>query len=470
MEIRFNREREERKALVKTISEIAGWDVIYRGAPSFEFVVGTYIIDRYGTLSFGEGSEASEVQQLLTELEARGYVGEGITDLVMPSEPALAGDSEESAIAGDADTIEASTNDDATEVVAETIFTEESSDEHNGDTPARESRNEHDRDARAEESSNAHDGATPGEVLDDGHNTATPSNVDVTEVEDATVPSEEYAGTSAFGSIRSVVDDGSYNLTIEVPFVGFTTTALENLDRLVSGKAWLIMKALGTDALPIERTADTLRFSWFPVVSSHLEVDAYARLVHALCEMAKKQKRVTLKQKEADSDASEKFAFRCFLLRLGFIGKEYASARKILLSKLSGNGSFKNGEHKSRGMADATENALGGDEQSVAVIEHVGTETSCSDRCADSPLKCGICPYHVYSAEGELRTCVGTLVDTKKTPDKYTHYCTKVPSGLRKLKHAVDWSGGETAPKWCPLRTIASEMGNEMPNSEGVAV
>jgi hypothetical protein len=32
---------------------------------------------------------------------------------------------------------------------------------------------------------------------------------------------------------------------------------------------------------------------------------------------------------------------RCFLLALGFIGDEYKTARKILLSKLEGSGAFK---------------------------------------------------------------------------------------------------------------------------------
>ena len=41
-----------------------------------------------------------------------------------------------------------------------------------------------------------------------------------------------------------------------------------------------------------------------------------------------------------DSD-NEKYAFRCFLLRLGFIGSEYKAERKILLRNLSGNSTFK---------------------------------------------------------------------------------------------------------------------------------
>ena len=37
-------------------------------------------------------------------------------------------------------------------------------------------------------------------------------------------------------------------------------------------------------------------------------------------------------------------SFRCFLLRLGFIGKEYKTARKILLRNLTGNSAFRYGE------------------------------------------------------------------------------------------------------------------------------
>ena len=40
------------------------------------------------------------------------------------------------------------------------------------------------------------------------------------------------------------------------------------------------------------------------------------------------------------------YAFRCFLLRLGFIGEEYKAERKILLSKLSGSSAFKSGKAK----------------------------------------------------------------------------------------------------------------------------
>lgn len=60
--------------------------------------------------------------------------------------------------------------------------------------------------------------------------------------------------------------------------------------------------------------------------------------VTKLIEAAKSQKRVTAKPKSVEN---EKFAFRCFLLKLGFIGDEYKTARKILLKNFEGSSAFK---------------------------------------------------------------------------------------------------------------------------------
>ena len=66
-------------------------------------------------------------------------------------------------------------------------------------------------------------------------------------------------------------------------------------------------------------------------------------LITAICRMAKEAKRVTAKEKEVDN---VKYAFRCFLLRLGFIGDEYKQNRKILMRNLTGSSAFKNGTKK----------------------------------------------------------------------------------------------------------------------------
>jgi len=133
------------------------------------------------------------------------------------------------------------------------------------------------------------------------------------------------------------VDDPD-RLAIEMPKDGVTAVALENLRRLVASKATLLKKALGTDNLPITEHADRIEFGWFHPTDAQAEIGAYYQLIEKLCEMAKTQKRVTATEQPVEN---EKYAFRCFLLRLGFIGAEYKESRKILLKNLSGNAAFK---------------------------------------------------------------------------------------------------------------------------------
>jgi len=134
-------------------------------------------------------------------------------------------------------------------------------------------------------------------------------------------------------------------LCIQMPLDGFTPEKIDILCKLVASKQTLLQKALGAESLPIALGNGTLDFAWFNVNATPEEIAAYTHLVKALCDMAKKQQRVLATDKPVES---EKYSFRCFLLRLGFIGEEYASTRRILLQNLSGNGSIKNGQQKPR--------------------------------------------------------------------------------------------------------------------------
>ena len=144
-------------------------------------------------------------------------------------------------------------------------------------------------------------------------------------------------------------------LVIEMPLTGFTPEKLDNLAKLVNAKAPLLKAALGTDALPIKQTADTLQFPWFRGTIDAEHTEAYATLVSLLCKTALEKKRVTAKEKPLEG--SSRYAFRCFLLSLGFIGNEYKSARKILLNGggLSGNTSWKTKTSKDGGNSDEQE-------------------------------------------------------------------------------------------------------------------
>lgn len=118
-----------------------------------------------------------------------------------------------------------------------------------------------------------------------------------------------------------------------------------NLTKLLEAKGWLIKKALGVDDLRfrINEEEQTVEFPWWDDIDAFTHdrdrLAAYTTFIAFLCRMSKEAKRINAKEAVAES---EKYAFRCFLLRLGFIGPEYKKARKILLQNLSGSAAFTN--------------------------------------------------------------------------------------------------------------------------------
>lgn len=130
--------------------------------------------------------------------------------------------------------------------------------------------------------------------------------------------------------------EANVGLTVEIPL---DKVSLGNLTKLLEAKGKLIRKALGISELSFEIMENRVAFPWFTEMPDADAVKAYTHFISALCEMSKNAKRVTATEKAVEN---EKYAFRCFLLRLGFIGTEYKAERKILLRNLSGNAAFKN--------------------------------------------------------------------------------------------------------------------------------
>ena len=140
--------------------------------------------------------------------------------------------------------------------------------------------------------------------------------------------------------IAEPAESESTGLTVSLPL---DKVMVGNLTRLLEVKGQLIKKALGISKLPIEVGEDTISFPWFSKLPDANTTKAYTNFIAALCKMSKEQKRITASEKEVEN---EKYAFRCFLLRLGFIGAEYKTDRKILLQNLSGSSAFKSGVKK----------------------------------------------------------------------------------------------------------------------------
>ena len=131
----------------------------------------------------------------------------------------------------------------------------------------------------------------------------------------------------------------SDKLTVEIPLRLVDEATLANLDQIIEGKGNLIRKAIGAESLAYEVADSKVLFPWFTLSGDADEALAYTQLISKLVEQARTTKRVTMKEKNVKN---EKYAFRCFMLRLGFIGNEYKTTRKILLKNLKGNSAWKN--------------------------------------------------------------------------------------------------------------------------------
>lgn len=132
-------------------------------------------------------------------------------------------------------------------------------------------------------------------------------------------------------------------LTVGLPAEMPDPDGIERLEKLIESKASLIRKALNTDRLTVEVENGKIEFHWWDAMPDPDEVSAYGAFICALVKMAREATRVNGSEREVPN---EKYAFRCFLLRLGFIGEKHKEHRKILLKRLSGSAAFRDGAKK----------------------------------------------------------------------------------------------------------------------------
>lgn len=305
MRIHYNLTGTERKSLVGAISQALNAPTKYLGVPTFAYEVGDYHIDKVGTLTGPDNLDLEDA------LHQAGFDADGSREYDEP-------DTYESGLGGMG----------AIERPQELGAIEEESFDGDQHHPGRYAK------------PHAAITAAMQRQMDE-----------VLAFEDLRMDGREELGLGRTyrenpqgesGMRASEIPEPS-TLTIEMPLTGFTPEKLENLFRLVKTKAPLLKAALGADDLPIQQTDEAggkLVFPWFSGDADCDAVRAYTLLIERLCATAKEQHRVTAKEKNVEN---EKFAFRVFLIRLGFVGDEYKAARKILLKNLSGNSAFKNG-------------------------------------------------------------------------------------------------------------------------------
>ena len=126
-------------------------------------------------------------------------------------------------------------------------------------------------------------------------------------------------------------------LTVQMPADFFDEHTLSNLQQICENKATLFKAAFQTDSLDIIPSDEKVEFPWFKVEQDG-DADACCTFISMLCEFAKNQGRINRKP---DTSDNPKYTMRCFLIRLGMVGAEFKTARKVILRDLTGNSAFR---------------------------------------------------------------------------------------------------------------------------------
>ena len=287
MKVNYNIQKEERKAMVAAVGKVLDTKPVYCGAPSFSYKVGAFEITKDGSLCFDDATDEAMVARVRTALREAGFTSEDGENEAScadtgADDPIQTGASVEEPTAVDAAEIESSRTETAPD--EPTVVETEADEQIQMETPKE---------------------ASPAE-------------------ETETEPDEDSLSISLSRSL-------------------FTETALQNLDALLLSKGRLIRHAFDIREATYTLTDDRITFAWLHGTITDETAKAYAEFISMLCLMARTQKRVTAKEKIVDN---EKYAFRCFLLRLGMIGNAYKESRKILLQNLTGSSAFKSGHRK----------------------------------------------------------------------------------------------------------------------------
>ena len=318
MRIHYNATGADRKALVKVIAEATGAKAEYKGMPSAVYAIDCFTVTKDGVLEFSDRTDTEEVEAVLEALETAGFNGVG---------------------------------------------------------------------EMAEVPEDAQESPTLADTAPEGP-TAEPDAENDTEPQESptwgdTTPQE------AEGSTKGFEEHDPIELTVTIPMARHTGMSLRNLINLIYAKAPLLNKALGTEfrvdeglvrllqndgcVLSVDRLFQTVEDyeNRHGKAGNGLEIEpdkiifgtlpetedpAIMRTFTTLCAMMNRQAltQQRIQAREAKTD-NEKFAMRCWLMRLGMNGPEYKAERNILMKNLSGHSAFRTEKDRERWQAKQKE-------------------------------------------------------------------------------------------------------------------
>lgn len=363
---------DDRKVLVSRLMELTGLHSRYTFMPRCAYIVGSYTVEKEGTLVIEDNAAPEIIRTLLDE----GIIREEGAETPETSETETAcEESSESECEGSDETV------DITEDIQPT------------EEP----------DTTAVESPEVQEPVVEDEPMD---------TVNDTNADEAPVPTEQ--------PTLQDVDE----LTISLPMAGHTAQSIRNFLNLMYSRSPLLNKAMGTNFSVSQGLLDALEQATTRTVDEMLDeleeyrlgagntgmtgisitaekisltfagpltqdkVSAYTELCSAMNRMAVTQKRI---QAKTVNDANEKYALRIWLIRLGLNGDGHKALRKLLMQNLSGHAAFRTEEdaEKFRVKEKAKRDALKAAKQAAQGGVSAAEETA--EAAAEAPTQpdCG---------------------------------------------------------------------------------
>ncbi len=317
MEIKFNIEKSQRKALAQKIGELTGAEVVYLGVPSCGYQIDFFTLGKDAVLSFSDRSDTEIVETVLSGLAEAGYENETVT----PPEGTdntteNAADDEEEFVEADA-TIESDTEEAAVPEAAE---------------------------------------SEPEEI---DRNSGFPLNASIS------FPLAEHTVQSltnlicmihSRGPLLSKATCGTFSADISLADeIG--KHEFRSVHELIAFlREW---DETNTPLTGISFDSEKLTFDGFGQAADAEHVHTFMKLAAAMNRMALTQHRVQAKDVD---DSNEKYSLRVWLIRLGLNGADFKADRKRLLENLSGHTAFRNDaervrwEAKQKAKRDAQKN------------------------------------------------------------------------------------------------------------------
>ncbi|WP_251389764.1 hypothetical protein [Mediterraneibacter agrestimuris] len=301
--MRFEKNIEERKVLVKRLGELTGIAPHYTKVPRCAYEIGAYTVERDGSLTVEEDAAESGI---LTTLREEG--------LIRADEGIIGTAPEENA--------------------------EEAQQEQTEESP----------DTRDEADA----------IPDSGYGAEPQEGAAAQEGEESldmviSLPMGAHTGVSlrnlvnmvySRGPLLSRATGGNFHVAKELAEAlqdDSCTTAVQSFLKTLTDYT---EAHGGMEGLKI--TEEQISFTGFPVPADKAHADAFCQLAAMMNGMALSQKRIQAKEVNTDN---EKYAFRIWLLRLGMNGDDYKSTRKVLMENLGGHAAFRTPEEAKKAKA-----------------------------------------------------------------------------------------------------------------------